>query len=141
MELPFSILGEGENFVRSVYLYCEERKVTAYSFIAETSGKVHKKIMCMLKLILQTQYPLCEPYVKHFSVERYKNLYELRLRADGRMVRIIYTIEGESLILLHAFYKHNKRDTERALEYALKLQKNMDVSHLQLLESLLEVNA
>ena len=42
------------------------------------------------------------------------------------MVRIIYYEEDKNIILLHAFIKKDKRDTEQALEHALKLIEKFD---------------
>ena len=64
---------------------------------------------------------LKEPHFKHFSLERYRGLYELRER--GRvMVRIIFTLLPDgSALLLYAFVKRRGRDTMRALERALQV--------------------
>ena len=64
--------------------------------------------------------------MKHFSIEKYKHLYELRLKAAGTMVRIIFHNIAENIILLNAFIKRDKRDTEQALEYALKIIEQLD---------------
>ena len=44
------------------------------------------------------------------------------------MVRIIFYNIEENIILLNAFIKRDKRDTEQALEYALKLIERLDRS-------------
>ena len=64
---------------------------------------------------------LREPHYKHFSIEKYQSLYELRER--GRVVvRIIFTpCPNGDYLLLHAFVKRQKRDTEKALEHSLRL--------------------
>lgn len=64
---------------------------------------------------------LREPHFKHFSLERYRELYELRER--GRvMVRVIFALlpDGTAL-LLYAFVKRQRRDTMQALERALQV--------------------
>ena len=74
-----------------------------------------------MSFITDDKKPFCEPHIKHFSIEKYKRLYEMRMKFAGTMVRIIFYENGGEVILLHAFYKKNKRDTEKALEYALKV--------------------
>ena len=37
------------------------------------------------------------------------------------MVRIIFYEKNGDIIFLHAFYKHDRKDTEKALETALKI--------------------
>ena len=82
---------------------------------------------------------LKEPYIKHFSIEKYKMFYELRLKAANTMVRIIYYSIDDKIILLHAFIKKDKRDTEQALEYALKLVEKLDKKAQSPMDYLAEV--
>ena len=103
-----------------------EGKYQITDFIKKANPKIKKKFEFILRLIADENNQLKEPYVKHFSIEKYKRLYELRLKAAGTMVRIIYYEEDKNIILLHAFIKKDKRDTEQALEYALKLIEKLD---------------
>ena len=50
----------------------------------------------------------------------------MRLKATGTMVRIIFYNIEDNVILLNAFIKRDKRDTEQALEHALKLIEHLD---------------
>ena len=96
------------------------------SFIKTSNIKIKKKFDFILRYIADERNQFKEPYVKHFSIEKYKQLYELRLKASGTMVRIIFYNIDENIILLNAFIKRDKRDTEQALEYALKLIAHLD---------------
>ncbi|MBR0277243.1 MAG: type II toxin-antitoxin system RelE/ParE family toxin [Clostridia bacterium] len=129
----------GDGPLRKVFMYStEDKRVPIKEFLSSADKKVQRKFDFMLKYI-KTENILCEPYVKHFSIEKYKMLYELRLKAAGSMVRIIYYVAGENIILLHAFYKRDRKDTEHALEYALKLLNTFDESVLEPFEYLAEV--
>lgn len=56
------------------------------------------------------------------------------------MIRIIFFLSGSSdIILLHAFYKKEKRDTERALETALKILNSMNCDTTENNERITEV--
>lgn len=98
------------------------------TFIKTSNRKIKKKFDFILRYIADEKNQFKEPYVKHFSIEKYKRLYELRLKAAGTMVRIIFYNIEENIILLNAFIKRDKRDTEQALEYALKLIERLDRS-------------
>lgn len=98
------------------------------TFIKTSNRKIKKKFDFILRYIADEKNQFKEPYVKHFSIEKYKRLYELRLKAAGMMVRIIFYNIEENIILLNAFIKRDKRDTEQALEYALKLIERLDRS-------------
>ncbi len=98
------------------------------TFIKTSNIKIRKKFDFILRYIADERIQFKEPYVKHFSIEKYKRLYELRLKAAGTMVRIIFYNIDDNIILLNAFIKRDKRDTEQALEQALKLIEHLDRS-------------
>ena len=60
-----------------------------------------------------------EPYVKHFRIERYQTLYELRVK-NKNLVRIIFTLtESGDILFLTPFVKRHKRNTMQALDRSL----------------------
>ncbi|MDE6996981.1 MAG: type II toxin-antitoxin system RelE/ParE family toxin [Oscillospiraceae bacterium] len=64
---------------------------------------------------------LREPHYKHFTLERYRSLYEVRAKG-GIAVRVIFTILPEGrILLLCGFVKKQSRDTMRALEQSLRI--------------------
>ena len=73
------------------------------TFIKASNIKIRKKFDFILRYIADERNQFKEPYVKHFSIEKYKRLYELRLKAAGTMVRIIFYNIDENVILLNAF--------------------------------------
>ena len=126
--------------MRKIYVYRNDAgEVPVLRFIESTHKKIRSKFDFMLNFVKDERNMLCEPYVKHFSIDKYKMLYELRIRANGTMVRVIYYKAEENIILLHAFFKKSRRDTENALEYALKILSSFDDSALYPTEHLTEV--
>lgn len=126
--------------MRKIYVYRnDDGEVPVLRFIESTHKKIRNKFDFMLHFVKDERNLLCEPYVKHFSIDKYKMLYELRIRANGTMVRVIYYKAEENIILLHAFFKKSRRDTENALEYALKILNSFDDSALYPTEHLTEV--
>lgn len=132
--------GKVKNLVRKIYMYYSEGNESVNDFIIKSNPKIKKKYEFLLRLIADEKNQLKEPYVKHFTIERFKQLYELRLKAAKTMIRIIYYKAEENIILLYAFNKKDKRDTEHALEYALKIVKSLDNKALNPFEKLMEVN-
>ncbi|MBO5454145.1 MAG: type II toxin-antitoxin system RelE/ParE family toxin [Clostridia bacterium] len=113
--------------MRKIFMYKNEgAKGQVDTFIKASNIKIRKKFDFILRYIADERNQFKEPYVKHFSIEKYKRLYELRLKAAGTMVRIIFYNIDENVILLNAFIKRDKRDTEQALEHALKLIEHLD---------------
>lgn len=91
-------------------------------FIEGLEPRLREKVIRQIFYLSRTPLPeLREPHYKHFSIEKYQSLYELREK--GRVVvRIIFTpCPNGDYLLLHAFVKRQKRDTEKALEHSLRL--------------------
>ena len=97
-----------------------ERAAPVARFIDDLEPKLRDKVIRQL-IELPNTPNLREPHFKHFTLERYRDLYELRARGKV-LVRVIFTIRpnGE-ILLLHAFIKRQSRDTMQALEQALSV--------------------
>lgn len=110
--------------MRTLKMYCplgETAPLTA--FLSSLNPKLRDKIMWQLFRL--SSIPRCEikePHFKHFVIERYSKLYELREK-NRILVRIIFTMEdaGGDIILLAPFVKQQPRDTMRALDQSLKM--------------------
>ena len=92
-------------------------------FIEQADEKTRVKISSVLLYLTDDKNPLREPYVKHISTSKYKELYELRVKASGEMSRIIFTLSDDDIVLLYAFKKKCSRDNEKAFERAFKMNK------------------
>ena len=88
-------------------------------FNDELNEKQRQKLLSLFALMLQAPVSVMrEPYVKHFTLERYSSLYEL--------VRIIFTMTPDGDVLfLTPFVKQHRRDTMQALESSLSLLDRM----------------
>ena len=128
--------------LRKIYVFCNEYGIYPVMELINSAGKKFvNKFEFLLKYIQSEKECLYEPYVKHFSVEKYQLLYELRLRNNGTMIRVIfYLSEKSEVVLLHAFFKKEKRDTVKALEAALKILNSLDRENLQNNERIMEVD-
>lgn len=63
-----------------------------------------------------------EPLSKHLE----SGLWELRIRSENNILRIIYTFEkGQVIILLHGFIKKDQKTPARELEIARKRLKEL----------------
>lgn len=92
-----------------------------FEFLASLDEKLRCKLLS--QIIRLAQIPLCdlkEPHFKHFVLEKYNQLYELREK-NRVLVRIIFTVQDEDIILLAPFIKRQPRDTMKALEHSLSM--------------------
>ncbi len=107
--------------MRKIYAYTKDNRSSVEEFIKATNDKIKEKLIFQLSYIKDESNPFCEPYVKHFSMERYRKMYELRLKAAETMIRIIFYEHDGEIVFLHAFHKRDRKDTDRGLESALKI--------------------
>ena len=97
------------------------------AFLNGLDQKLRAKLESLFVMLAVTPVGLLhEPYVKHFSIERYSALYELRAKSK-LLVRIIFTIRpGGDILLLVPFIKTHRRNTMQALEASLKILSQLD---------------
>lgn len=107
--------------MRKIYAYTKDNSSPVEEFIQATNDKIKEKLIFQLIYIKDESNPFCEPYVKHFSMERYRKMYELRIKAAETMIRIIFYEHDGEIVFLHAFHKRDRKDTDRGLESALKI--------------------
>ena len=90
-------------------------------FLPSLDQKLRQKLLRQIARL--SQLHLCElkePHFKHFVLEKYNHLYELREKSKI-LVRIIFTIQDGDIILLAPCIKRKPRDTMKALEQSLKM--------------------
>ena len=107
--------------MRKIYIYENDGKCQIEDFVLKTNPKIQKKLKFQLAYIMDKHNAFTEPHVKHFTIEKYRRLYELRVKAAGTMVRVIFYEKDGEVLLLYAFYKRDRKDTEKALETSLKI--------------------
>jgi phage-related protein len=108
--------------VKKIYLYASPGgEIPFLEFLRSLNAKQQKKLDYTLKCLVLNKGNLSEPQVKHFSVERYKQFYELREKAQV-LLRVIFVLDNNGdIILLSPFIKRHKRNTSQALEASLKM--------------------
>ena len=109
--------------MRELYTYQPPGQLgTVLMFLHQLEPKLREKLLWQFfRLSCSQRCELCEPHFKHFTLERYKDLYELRIK-NKMLIRMIFTLRPNGdAILLHAFFKKQNRDTNQALEQALRM--------------------
>ena len=106
--------------MRNIYIYKDETESQVQHFFENADEKLRNKFKSILNYLSNDKNPLCEPYVKHISVGRYRELYEIRMKVSGNMVRVLFVKQDADIVLLYAFYKRSGKDTEKVIETAYK---------------------
>lgn len=86
-------------------------------FLNEADDKTRKKIGFVLMYLADDKNPLTEPYVKHVSIRKYNDLYELRAKALGIwqgfylrfLTVILYFSTDFSSTTKRIIYEHSRR--------------------------------
>ena len=120
---------------KKIYLYREpDGNVPFLKFLGITEEKMRHKLLYGLRCIALFPERMTEPQVKHFSIERYKMLYEYRERIRI-LVRIIFTLDKDgNIIILHPFVKRHDRNTMQALESSIRALGKIDENPDSLVE-------
>ena len=92
--------------MRKLYAYKKGDACPVEDFLKNINKKLHTKLLFQLAYILDESNGFLEPYVKHFSLAKYRQMYEIRVKAAETMMRIIFYEKDGEIIFLHAFYKH-----------------------------------
>lgn len=91
-------------------------------FIDSLDPRLREKIIMQLYQLSKPHKPeLREPHFKRFSLERYRDLCELRVKSKMLVRIIFYFCPNGQVLLLHGFIKRQKRDTMQALEQAIRI--------------------
>lgn len=91
-------------------------------FIDSLDLRLREKIIMRLYQLSRPNKPeLKEPHFKRFSLERYRDLCELRVKSKVLIRVIFYLCPNGDVLLLYGFVKRQKRDTMQALEQALRI--------------------
>lgn len=98
-----------------------EGPIPLYDFFIALEDKQRQKLLSLFAMLLQSPAAVMrEPYVKHFGIERYQSLYELRAKSKN-LVRIVFTLtEHGDILFLEPFVKRHKRNTMQALDRSLE---------------------
>ena len=107
--------------MRKLYAYAPDSRCPVQEFLHGMDEKIQDKLRFQLAYVLDENSSFVEPYVKHFSLAKYRPFYEIRVIAAKTMVRVIFHEKNGEIILLYAFHKRDRKDTERALEAARRI--------------------
>ena len=113
----------GDRAMKGLLIYQPTSKSAPLAdFIDGLDPRLREKILLRLYFLTQLEKPeMKEPHFKRFSIERYRDLWELRVKSKV-LIRIIFcTLPNGDVLLLHGFVKRQKRDTMQALEQSIRI--------------------
>lgn len=70
----------------------------------------------------QWRWPLGKPLVDGFG----QGLFEVRTSLDGNIYRVLFCLDGSTMVLLHAFTKKAQKTPKPDIDIARKRQKEVN---------------
>nr|WP_269144185.1 type II toxin-antitoxin system RelE/ParE family toxin [Clostridium guangxiense] len=96
-------------------------------FLLSLSPKMRAKAYSEIELLKEHGIYLKEPYVKSIKGEKYKGIYELRIKLGTDASRIFYfTYQDNKFILLSGFLKKTNKTPSIELEKARKYKDDFE---------------
>lgn len=89
-------------------------------WLLELTPKDRKVIGTDIKTV-QFGWPLGMPLVRKME----KDLWEVRVHLEGRIARMLFTVEAGTMVLLHGFIKKSQATPKDDLELARSRLKNL----------------
>lgn len=94
-------------------------------FLLRLPPKHKAKALREIDLLAEFGTQLKEPHIKKITGDKYKGLWELRIKFAGDISRIFYFMpEADAFILLHGYLKKSDKTPERELKTAKKRMDN-----------------
>lgn len=113
------------------YYKKENGKILVLEYLLTLNPKIRAKAFSEIELLEKHGTDLREPYTKPIKGEKYKELYELRIKFSSDISRIFYfTFRNNTFVLLHRFTKKTEKtppgEIERALRYKEDYERRCD---------------
>lgn len=109
------------------YYKKENGNIPVLDFLLSLDTKMRAKAFSEIELLEKHGSELREPYVKSIKGEKYKGLFELRIKFASDISRIFYfTYSRKTYVLLHGFTKKTEKTPQRELDRALRYKEDYE---------------
>ncbi len=110
-----------------VFYQKENGEIPVEDFLLSLNPKLRAKAYSDILLLKRLGINIREPFSTAIKGERYKGLFELRVRFSSDSTRIFYFVyENNTFVLLHAFMKKTNKTPERELKKALRYKSDYE---------------
>lgn len=109
------------------YYKKENGDIPVLDFLLSLTPKMRAKAFSEIELLEQHGSLLREPYVKSIKGEKYRSMFELRVKFATDISRIFYfAYHDNKFVLLHGFTKKTDKTPERELERAKRYKEDYE---------------
>ena len=101
------------------YYQKENGDIPTLEFLLSLNPKIRAKTFIQIELLEKHGHNLREPYVKPIKGEKYKGIFELRVKFSNDIVRVFYfTFTNNTFIMLNGFKKKTDKIPKNELDKA-----------------------
>ncbi len=109
------------------YYQKENGKIPVLDFLLTLNPKMRAKAFSEIELLKKHGINLREPYTKPIKGEKYKGLYELRIKFSSDISRIFYfTYLNNTFVLLNGFTKKTDKTPIKELDKAVMYKEDYE---------------
>ncbi len=114
-----------------VFYQKETGEIPIENFLLSLNPKLRAKAYSDILLLKRLGINIREPFSTAIKGERYKGLFELRVKFSSDITRVFYFIyRSSTFVLLHGFVKKTantpEREIDKALRYKLDYERRCD---------------
>lgn len=109
------------------YYKKENGKIPVLEYLLTLNAKMRAKAFSEIELLEKHGTNLREPYAKPIKGEKYKDLFELRIKFSSNISRIFYfTFKGSTVVLLHGYTKKTEKAPTSELDKAMRYKEDYE---------------
>ena len=109
------------------YYKKENGKIPVFEYLLTLNAKMRAKAFSEIELLEKHGANLREPYAKPIKGEKYKDLFELRVKFSSDISRIFYfTFKNNTFVLLHGYTKKTDKTPKSELDKALRYKEDYE---------------
>ena len=109
------------------YYRKENGKIPVLDYLLTLNPKMWAKAFSEIELLEKHGTNLREPYAKPVKGEKYRDLFELRIKFATNISRIFYfTFRNNTFVLLHGFTKKTEKTQKKELDKALMYKEDYE---------------
>ncbi len=101
--------------------------IPVLEYLLTLAPKLRAKVFSEIELLEKHGRELKEPYVKPIHGEKYRGIFELRVKFASDISRIFYfAFCQKTFVLLYGFSKKTEKTPQRELDMAMKYKKDYE---------------
>lgn len=109
------------------YYKKENGTIPVLEYLLSLNPKMRAKAFSEIELLEKHGINLKEPYAKPIKGEKYKDIFELRIKFSSDISRIFYfTFKHNTFVLLHGFTKKADKTPKAELDRAVKYKNDYE---------------